>query len=156
MKRRPIVIKFPISFVDNPKLPHERKIDKKLKKLITINKLYLYEFLEIFIDHYKMYLKEGLEMPKRFNEDTKKFIKDNDPFGEWFESNPIVTNIKTDMIKSSELYKDFVEFMEDDTRGITTKLFKNMLIQKQIQHVKKKDGNYFIGIKLNKDSSEEE
>ena len=100
MKRRPILIIFPNKFVENPKLSYERKIDKTLKTKIVIDKMFLNEFFEIFADHYKLYKIEGLVLPERFAEDTRKFIINNDPFNEWFESNIVKTDDKNDLFQS--------------------------------------------------------
>jgi putative DNA primase/helicase len=150
MKRRPIVIFFSNKFVENPVLSHERKIDKTLKKKILIDKQYLHEFFEIFVDYYNLYLQEGLKMPPRFEEETNKLIRNNDPVNEWFDTNIEKTNTDKDIIKSSKLYEDYLEFMEKDSRGITQLVFKNILSAIGIQHKKKKDGNYYIGIKFKK------
>lgn len=152
MKRRAVLINFPISFVENPVLPSEKKIDITLKKKIMIDKIYLNEFFEIFVDYYKLYIKEGLLLPVRFENDTLQFIKNNDPIGEWIESNIIKTTIKNDKIKASKLYNDYIEFMDGDDRGISQLLFKNTLSSIGILQYKKKDGNYYVGIKLKKNN----
>lgn len=149
MRRRLVMIRFPNKFVENPKLPHERKIDTNLKKKIITDKQYINEFFEILVDHYNLYLKEGLNLPKRFEEDTHRCIKNNLPIEEWLESNVNITNNKKDCVKSSELYDDFINFMDNDTRGITTLLFKNTLISMGIQHKKKNVGQFYTGVKLN-------
>jgi hypothetical protein len=102
--------------------------------------------------------KDNKNIEKEKIKEEKKLMldaKNNDIFDKWYKSNIIITNNKNDLIKSSGMYKDFIEFYKDKTI-INTKILKRMLIQKQIQHIKKKDGNYFIGIKLNKYSSSEE
>lgn len=148
MRRRLALINFPNKFVENPVLPNERKIDKTLKKKITIDKLYRYEFLEILIEHYKLYLEEGLLMPKRIKEDTEKCIKNNDPVGEWFNANINRTNNDKDIIKASKLYENYIDFMDDDNGGISQLMFKNLLSSYGINQKKKSDGNYFVGIKF--------
>jgi hypothetical protein len=88
----------------------------------------------------------------RFENDTLQFIKNNDPIGEWIESNIIKTTIKNDKIKASKLYNDYIEFMDGDDRGISQLLFKNTLSSIGILQYKKKDGNYYVGIKLKKNN----
>lgn len=160
MKRRATMINFPTKFVENPILFYEKQIDKTLKKKITIDKQYIHEFFEIFVDHYKLYLFEGFKMPSRFEEDTKKFIKNNDPIGEWIESNVEKTNKVKDMVRASYLYNDYIDYMEKDDRGVTQLLFKNTLCTMGITQKKKKDGLYYVGIKLkayiNNDNSDDE
>jgi phage/plasmid-associated DNA primase len=148
MKRRITVINFPNNFVENPVLSNERKIDKTLKKKITIDKLYRYEFLEILIEHYKLYLQEGLIMPERIKRDTDKCIRNNDPVGEWYEANINKTNNEKDIIRASKLYENYIDFMDNDDRGISQLMFKNLLSSYGINQKKKSDGNYFTGIKF--------
>lgn len=152
MKRRPNLIRFPNKFVDNPKLAHERKIDKTLKKKIITDKKYMNEFFEIFADHYKLYLREGMILPERFENDTKQFIRNNDPVGEWLESNIDITNRQTDVIRASSLYSNYMQFMQNDNRGITQLSLKNILSDAGIRQKKKMDGNYYIGIQLKVDA----
>ncbi len=144
---------FNVQFKNNIKIikiADRPKISNNFQKIIT-DKQYINEFFEILVDHYKLYLKEGLKLPKRFEEDTHRCIKNNLPIERWLESNVNITNNKKDCVKSSELYDDFINFMDNDTRGITTLLFKNTLTSMNISFKKKMDGNYYVGIKLKND-----
>ena len=107
-------------------------------------------------DHYKLYLLEGLNLPKRFDVDTKAFIKSNDPVNEWLDVNMDKTGNLKDMVKASTLYNNYIEFMENDDRGITQLLFKNILSAQGISQKKKTNGNYYLGIKVkNNDGNEQ-
>lgn len=129
------------------KIMGKSKIPLDIQKIIN-DKQYINEFFDILVDHYNLYLREGLKLPKRFEDDTNKFIENNFPIGKWLESNVNITNNKKDCVKSSELYDDFINFMDNDTRGITTLLFKNTLTSIGIQHKKKNIGQFYVGIKL--------
>lgn len=152
MKRRIIMITFPNKFVENPVFENERKIDKTLKKKITVDKLYVHEFFEILVEHYKMYLKEGLILPKRFAEKTNEFIRNNDPITEWFETRiEKVTDPKAE-IQASELYNNFQDFIKDEYRDITQTFFKNTLLNIGIKQKKKRLGNFYQGIRYRVDN----
>lgn len=148
LMRRPIKIVFQNKFVDNPVLPHERKIDKTLKKKLITNRQFNNEFFEILTDHYKLYLEEGLILPKRFADDTNKFIEKNTPINQFIDKCVLKTGKPKDMIQASELYNLFLEFMADDDKGITPTAFKNTLSCDGITQVKKKIGNFYVGIKM--------
>lgn len=152
MKRRPVMIRFPNKFVENPKLPNERKIDKTLKEKIVIKKMYIHEFFEILVDHFMLYQKEGLKLPKRFSESTEKFIDKNDPVGMWIKTNINKTNNQKDIIKASELYDKFLEYA--DNNDVTQTMFKNILAESKIIQRRKASGNYYIGIKLKNNTDE--
>jgi P4 family phage/plasmid primase-like protien len=154
MKRRPIIINFPNKFVDNPILPNERLVDKTLKKKLIIEKMYLNEFFEIFVDHYILYTKEGLrDLPKRFKTDTSQFIKNNDPIGEWLDNKIIITNKCKDCIKSSDLYDSFLEHIENENKGITPIFFKNTLSSLGIGQKRKSEGIFYTGIQYKTDNN---
>lgn len=148
LKRRITLIKFPMKFVENPSLPHERKINMNLKRMITKDKTYNNEFFEILAEHYILYKKEGLNLPKRIKQDTYKLIRDNDPFDEWFNRNICVSGNKKDCIKMKTLYNNFVAFMGGTDEGLSQTAIKKMMIQKGIVNKRKEDGIYCIGIKL--------
>jgi P4 family phage/plasmid primase-like protien len=150
MRRRPVLIRFSNKFVETPVLPHEKLIDKSLKKKIVIDKIYNNEFFEIFVEHYKIYLNEGLKMPERFLNDTAEFVKNNDPVNEWIEANIVKTNDKKDGIKANELYENYLDYMNNDDKGISSTKFKNILFSEGIIQKKKSDANYYIGIKYKK------
>ncbi len=147
MARRTELFSFPISFVDNPTNPNERKIDYTLKNKILIDKIYTLEFLDIFLEHYQLYKKEGLVMPERFRKETDEFIKSNLPVKCWIEDNYDITRNKEDKYKSSDLYKRFEDYMDSNVCGVTTLLFKNQLSALGVVCKKCKDGNYYLGIK---------
>lgn len=147
MKRRTELQTFLMRFVVDPKFENERKIDVTLKKKILIDKIYTNEFLDIFLEYYQLYKAEGLEMPKRFKDETETFIKNNLPVESWLEEKYDITGKILDKIRSSELYKDFEDYMDSDVCGVSTIIFKNQLSNKGINLKKCKDGNYYIGIK---------
>lgn len=154
IKRRIILIKFPMKFVEFPSAPHERKIDTNLKRIITREKKYINEFFEILADHFKFYLEEGMDLPKRFKKDTNRLIKDNDPFNEWFDSNILVTKKNKDKIKSKELYEDYIDFMDGNNKGITLKKIKGLLMSRGAIHKKECDGAYYTCIVFKEVTSE--
>jgi len=147
MKKRTKIIRFPNTFVENPKLPHEKPIDKLLKDKIN-QKLYQLEFLDILIEHYKLYISEGLILPDRFKKDTEEYTKDSDPFENWFQNKIRVTNNSTDKMKSSSLYDNFKLFVDGDTNGINTSVFKKRLISKAIPFCRINGTSHFTKIKL--------
>lgn len=147
MKRRINLIRFPNKFVDNPILDNERKKDITLKKRIVNDKNYNNEFFEILVEHYQMYLKEGLILSKRFERDTQAFIKSNDPVGEWMEARIQKTKLMSDMIKSRDLYNDYMTFSDGD-KGITQQLFKNMLECEGIKQHRMNSGIYYTNVKI--------
>jgi len=151
MSRRAIMITFRNKFVENPVLPYERLIDKMLKKKITVDGLYLNEFCEILIDYYKLYIVEQMKMPEKYAEETRLFIKDNDPVNSWIDERIQKTNNTDDLVQSSKLYEDFLSYVDNESKGVTTCVFKNLLQTAGIIMKRKNNGNYYCCIKLKRD-----
>lgn len=151
MIRRFIMITFRNKFVENPNpnILYEKLIDKTLKKKIINDNLYLNEFCEILIDHFKLYLTEQLILPERYAEETRLFIKRNDPFNSWFVERISITKNKEDLIQSSKMYDDYMEYTENDNKGITANVFKHFLQEKSVNIKRKSNANYYCNVKFN-------
>ncbi len=73
-------ILFPNKFVDDPKFPHERKIDRSAKERIKDEK-YRLAFFQILLNHYYDFVKNDnnkLEMTERIKNDTANYLQNND------------------------------------------------------------------------------
>lgn len=146
IKRRVVLIKFPIKFVENPTKPNEKKIDTSLKRKITKEHMFINEFFDIFAEHHSYYMLEGMELPPRFKQDTANLIQDNSPFDCWFSARITITKKPKERILSSDIFDDFKEFMEGDTKGIDNKKFKAHMLSKDIEQKRLSDGMFYIGI----------
>ena len=80
--RRIRSIKFKSKFVDNPTKDNEYKIDLSLNEKI---KEWRCGFMNILLDYYKIYRKEGLKDIKEITEETKKYRVSNDPYQEFID-----------------------------------------------------------------------
>ena len=73
--RRMRIIKFPTAFVEDPKLPHERKIDFKLDAKL---KAAAPHFIGILIKYYRAFQDEGLYEPESIRTSTRQYQNEND------------------------------------------------------------------------------
>jgi P4 family phage/plasmid primase-like protien len=124
--RRLRFIPFPNTFVDDPKLPNERKIDRTLKERIK-GEQYRLAFFHILLDHYREFVeKDGnkLEMPERIKQSTKNYLCDNDPVQQFIDNRLEKTSDKNDTIKSSNMYDLFKSYYDDDVKVMSIKMFK--------------------------------
>ena len=110
---------------------------------------YKIAFFHILLKHYLEYIDNGnkLEVPKRIKEETETYFCDNNPVQKFLDSSIIITNNNNDRIKSSILYNMYREYCENDTKGITTVRFNQILTEKNIQHKRTNAGVCFMGIK---------
>lgn len=129
--RRLRFIVFPNKFVDVPKKPNERKIDRTLKEKIKSDK-YKLAFFKILLDHYNDFVKNDnneLPMPERIKNDTQEYLNSNDPVQQFIDERIDKTENIKDTIKSSELYEEFKGLFNGD-KGISQLNFKTILLSK--------------------------
>lgn len=153
-------IKFNTKFVDNPVMPHEKKIDRSLKEKLKNNKnKYANAFFKILLDSYNDFIKNNnnrLDMPPQIKQDTQDFLEQNDPVALFIDSNIIKTNDKKDVISSSEIYNEFQKFCEENKfKTMKTNEFKNTMINKGIPSIRANTGIKFTNIKLKQEEPKE-
>ena len=97
-------INFPSRFVDDPKKPHEKKIDRNLKHKISEWKN---DFMLILIEYYKKYLETGLKPTKTIMTVTDEYKKDSDIFAEYIDDRLCESDTHIFM---KDLYENFEEW----------------------------------------------
>jgi putative DNA primase/helicase len=129
---------FPYSFKKDdeydPDNEYHKKANDNIKK-ITKNKKYVLAFLNVLIDMYNE-LKGNefkLKIPQKFNEIKKDYIAENDPVEDFINNYLIKTNNENDFIKSSDVYMKFKQVMGDESNGISSRMFKEIMVRKGIQ-----------------------
>lgn len=144
------LITFPNKFVDEPKLPTERKIDRTLKSKLSDIK-YKLAFFKILLDHYNDFIQNDnnqLILPPRIKKDTQDFLDDNDPIKQFLADKIDVTNNQKDFVFSSEIYDSFIEYNKEKVQLITTMAFKDILIKKGFTWKRTKHGAGYVGIRI--------
>lgn len=105
--KRARVIDFPVTFVDNPAGPNERKINRRLKEEIR-NERWASNFMALLIEwHRTMYIPEGLVAPASVMRATRRYEEESNIFLQWWNEN---TEVSTTHISSKTLLSDFCEF----------------------------------------------
>lgn len=97
--RRVRCIHFPTSFVEDPCLPHEKKIDYNLDEKLKEASPY---FIGILIEHFRRYKMRGLGVPEKVMEATNKFR----------ESTDLLKEFVTDHLKRSEDPKSLLQWTD--------------------------------------------
>jgi P4 family phage/plasmid primase-like protien len=140
--RRLRFIKFPNTFVDNPKQPNEREIDRTLKEKINDDE-YKLAFFHILLYYYNDFIKNNnnkLDMPSRIKNDTKEYLNNNDPVQQFVDERIDRTKSEKDFISSSELYEGFKGFHGGDNKNISVINFKSILTSKGFNFKRTKKG----------------
>lgn len=122
-------------FVDNPTLPHHRKIDRKLKNNFDTDIEYKLALIQILINHLNLFARDTnneiiTEMvpPDSIQKITAKFIAHNNPIFEFIKAKLMITNNINDKISSTKLLKAYQEFSQN--KNITSKEFKHLITYK--------------------------
>ena len=151
---RAILLKWPLSFVENPEQPYERPADKNLDEKIQAEARGV---LARMVRGSMEYLRDGLKIPDKVREWTREQRASWDDVGlfinDWCEQEPHQDNpdnYKT-RISATDLHEAFCLWYarnRDRRFSISAKKFAEMLNKKDIPS-KKSNGRYRLGIRLN-------
>ena len=151
---RAILLKWPLSFVENPEQPYERPADKNLDEKIQAEAKGV---LARMVRGSMEYLRDGLKIPDKVQEWTREQRASWDDVGlfiaDWCEMEPHQDNpdnYKT-RISATDIHEAFCLWYarnRDRRFSISAKKFAEMLNKKDIPS-KKSNGRYRLGIRLN-------
>lgn len=151
---RAILIKWPLSFVENPEQPYERPSDKDLmQKLEGEAKGVLSRMVMGAME----YLRDGLKVPDKVRQWTREQRAKWDDAGafisEWCEQEPHKDNPDAYLtrISAADLYDAFsiwYALNRDKRFSLSAKKFAEMLNKKDIPS-KRSNGTWRLGIRLN-------
>lgn len=151
---RAILLKWPLSFVENPEQPYERPADKNLDEKIQAEARGV---LARMVRGSMEYLRDGLKIPDKVREWTREQRASWDDVGlfisEWCEQEPHKDNpdAYTTRITSTDLHEAFCIWYarnRDKRFSISAKKFSEMLNKKDIPY-KRSNGSWRLGIRLN-------
>lgn len=143
--RRLRVIPFEMKFVDNPRLPNERKINRRIKDELPKWRVAL---MSILIDRFRNYKINGLIEPAKVTQFTLEYQKNSDIYLEFINDNIIKTNNPNDTLGIRNIYKAFKIWFRE------CKSDKCTIDQKELKkHIQDKLGlfnklNKLVGYKL--------
>jgi len=143
VKRRLVLLPFDMSFVDNPTMPHERKIDRSIKNKIAIWAPY---FMGILIHRFKTYKTKNLVMPKRASQFTAEYEKECDLYAEFIDNNIKKTNNNDDILDVNCTYKVFKDWYKIVYPGSSVAPFKDF--KKNLTQKFNKNSSKINGFKL--------
>lgn len=155
--QRVLLVKWPLSFVDDPQEPYERKADKGLDDKLKIEDKGV---LARMVRGAMEYLRDGLQVPDQVKEWTKEQRANWDDVGafitEWCVLEPHEKNPDNYCTRSSskDLHEAFSRWYAEnrDSRfSISAKKFSEMLNKKDIPY-KRSNGSWRLGIALNDDA----
>lgn len=141
---RAIEIDFPLSFVDDPKAPNERKADKHLLEKLLPEAAGILAWM---VRGCLMYQQTGLQVPVSVRESTEQYRREEDRLADFLEACTLPD--ETAEVAGPDLYAVFEEWHSKNVskRVPTTHKFNKLL---SLKHSKfKRGGNiYFSGLRL--------
>lgn len=153
IKRRLRFIRYRRSFVENPTKSYEVKGDPEIKNLIKTDK-YRLALFEILKEHYYLYIKEGIKVPKHMQDETTEYLEDNDPVQPFIINKIDKTDNSKDRILVSKMYDEFKKFVNNNTNGFNSSKFKTTMENKGFI-IKKIGGmRYYMNCKIKEDDED--
>lgn len=111
IKRRVKVMEYPFTFKEtpNPSILTQKAIDTSLKSKLK-NFAYIQEFMLLLIEtavQFDYENKKCIPKPAQVEEESNKFIDNNDPVKDWLFENYNITYNKKDVVSSAEIYDEY-------------------------------------------------
>jgi putative DNA primase/helicase len=156
---RAVLVKWPLSFVDDPKEPYERKADKDLDEKL---KGEAQGVLARMVRGAMEYLRDGLIIPDRVKQWTSEQRASWDDVGlfitDWcvmepHEDNPDDYRTRISATDLHEAFSAWYATNRDKRFSISAKKFAEMLNKKDIPS-KRSNGTWRLGITLNADGQD--
>jgi P4 family phage/plasmid primase-like protien len=142
-KRRLRIVPFEMKYVDEPKLPNERKINKNLKDEMPLWKEPL---MSILINRFKNYKTNGLKEPSKVTLYTLEYQKDSDIYLEFIDTNLQKTSNNEDKLSIQVIYNVFKAWFRNSHSGGCMIDMKDL--KKCLQERLGKFSKYLIGYKF--------
>jgi len=142
--RRLRVVPFEMKFVDNPREPNERKINRKIKEELPYWKDAL---MSILIKRFQNYKKNGLMEPLKVTSFTSEYQRDSDLYFDFVREMLVKTDSRENMIYITDLFTLFKNWGKTD--GINTNINKKEFRKQLMDKIKSIDDDFIYGYKLN-------
>ena len=148
VQRRMEIIKFPFSFVPEPKAENERQGDPDVKNVKCHSEEWRDEFILMLIEVYNKHLKTAkfIPTPDAVKESTGEYVDDNNPIKEWFFNNYDLTNKVTDKIPVKEVKQRYMD--DNNVEKCDDRWFKQMLTFNGVGHGRTGTGAVYTGLKV--------
>lgn len=143
---RAILVPFELSFVDEPKEDHERKVNRKLEEELLSNPS---EILRWLVEGASDYLKNGLAIPDEITRESERYRMENDSIGLFIENHcEKVPELSTPCEKLRESIQSFAK---SENLNVPTKSEITGYLEARYRKHKFNHGWHWLGISMNGD-----
>lgn len=149
--RRAILLPFDVTFVDEPALPNERKIDTQLEAKLEAERPGILRWL---VEGAYEYYRSGLQVPKEVRSLVEEYRSENDAIGSFLEDRcDIVSELSEPCSKLKEALKKYCE--QEGLSAPNRNEITQALLSKGFQKHRDRMGERWCGISLKKPQAEE-
>lgn len=153
--RRLRFINFRNKFVDNPKYGNEKKINRDLKRKIK-KRNYSLAFFHTLLKYFKKIEGYTINMPKKIEKETNKYLSNFDPVQEFIDNKIEKTKNKSDFVSINKIYQLFLDYNNGDNRNVSKANMSRILKSKGIKSKRNKTSRGFINIAIRRSDSDDD
>lgn len=151
MGRRFRRILWRMSFVDNPTKENQRKKDYTLKdKIITDD--YKLAMFEILKEKYFLFVKNGVKIPDRIQQDIDQYMEDNNTAKPFLDNKVEKTDNPKDRVLTSKMYEEFKTYVNNKIDGFNPSKFRTTMTKNGFITKKIGGNNYYLNCRIKEDA----
>lgn len=144
---RAILIPFELSFVEEPREPYERKVDRHIEERLIANSSGILRWL---VQGAQEYLSSGLSIPKEITQATEGYQQENDGIGMFLREKCVRDSVVSS--KKTQTTKAIQEFCLDSKfKKPSRNEINNYLREKGFGEGHDKFGDHWIGFSIRSD-----
>jgi phage/plasmid-associated DNA primase len=142
------VVRFPFTFVENPELDYERKLDRNIKSRLN-NPSYPITFFHILLNYYKQYIENNkiIKMPETIQEETIAYSLSHNPFVTFYRD--ILVKDRNSKLPSNKLLEAYKKYNGNSATHVNHQELRVFMLDKGHKIARNKDGMYYDGFKIN-------
>jgi len=139
------IIEYPFKFVDNPKLPNEKRKDNHLKTKVEAPS-FINEFILMLCDiAFQNKDIEYIQLPEKVAKNISDYVDENNVIKHFIYEHYEVTHNQQDCVKASDLLTKYKHYSAD--QRLSAQLLKAQMTFNGFKQQSKKDANYYLGLK---------
>ena len=139
------IIEYPFKFVDNPKLPNEKRKDNHLKTKVEAPS-FINEFILMLCDiAFQNKDIEYIQLPEKVAKNISDYVDENNVIKHFIYEHYEVTHNQQDCVKASDLLTKYKHYSAD--QRLSAQLLKAQMTFIGFKQQSKKDANYYLGLK---------
>jgi phage/plasmid-associated DNA primase len=139
------IIEYPFKFVDNPRLPSEKRKDNHLKTKVEAPS-FINEFILMLCDiAFQNKDVAYIQLPEKVAKNNSDYVEENNVIKHFIYEHYEVTHNPQDCVKASDLLTKYKHYSAD--QRLSAQHLKAQMTFNGFKQQSKKDANYYLGLK---------